>query len=853
MEHFFELTNIKQGLNLNINLHSVNNYKLHLHNEIEILLVLKGSITVISGNKKYVLVENDYMLINACEVHSTSKTNEENACLALQLDPRSLDKLYPGFSKINFRCNSFECNEENQENYDKIRHYIANIIWAINKKEVGFEIDIEIEFLKIVKELLIYFNNGESQREDIKNSEDRNINIQRIMQYIDNNIEDGVTLEDVAENENMSSYYVSRFIKNNIGISFQEYKNHKRLDKAVELLTCTDKTITEIALSSGFPSVKSLNNIFKHYYKNSPSEYRKINSINIKEKDYINSNDDRIKSKSYLDINRNAAFTKLFTYLEPSKIKENKTIEKKIKIHMRQNGNLLIPYWKKLMTFGRAAEGLRQDWRNQLEEIQREIGFEYIRFHGIFCDEMMICNYDEQNNITYNWNYVDNLFDFFMKLNIKPFVGLNFMPSEIKKTNETMYWWKANISQPKDINLWVDLVKEFLKHCINRYGLKEVESWYFEVWNEPELEYVYWIGDKKDYFEFYKETVFAIKSISKNIKIGGPSITHQALKDGYWLEEFITYCLDNHVPLDIITLHIYPEIYSVAEENNMELMEGLKENRTNFENINISQLLSMVKNIYFDKNHTIDTINNAIERITAILPKKPEIHITEWSATALGRNLISDTCYTATFIARSIVQAIDTVDSIGYWTFTDIMEELKAGISPFHGGFGLINNNGIKKPGYFAYLFLSKLGREILIKGEDFIVTRKDDEIQILAYNFAYFDDLFLKGDTSALTYIERYKVFESKDNVENRIEIEGLSGNYKVTKYELNRDSGSAFDEWLMLGSPENMTIEEVEYLKMKSYPKMTTKYLNIKDNYSFNISLPVHGLELVIIRKIH
>jgi xylan 1,4-beta-xylosidase len=181
------------------------------------------------------------------------------------------------------------------------------------------------------------------------------------------------------------------------------------------------------------------------------------------------------------------------------------------------------------------------------------------------------------------------------------------------------------------------------------------------------------------------------------------------------------------------------------------------------------------------------------------------------------------------------------------------MEELKAGISPFHGGFGLINNNGIKKPGYFAYLFLSKLGREILIKGEDFIVTRKDDEIQILAYNFAYFDDLFLKGDTSALTYEERYKVFESKENLENQIEIEGLSGKYRITRYELNRDNGSAFDEWLKLGSPENMTMEEVEYLKMKSCPKMTAECLSIEGKYSFNISLPVHGLEMVIVKKVY
>ena len=181
------------------------------------------------------------------------------------------------------------------------------------------------------------------------------------------------------------------------------------------------------------------------------------------------------------------------------------------------------------------------------------------------------------------------------------------------------------------------------------------------------------------------------------------------------------------------------------------------------------------------------------------------------------------------------------------------MEELKAGISPFHGGFGLINNHGIKKPGYYAYLFLSKLGNEIISRGQDFIITKNHDEIQILAYNFAYFDDLFLKGDTSALSYKDRYKVFESKENIENNIEIEGLSGKYKVTRYELNRENGSAFDEWLKLGSPENMTKEEVDYIKMKAYPKMTSIYIDIENTYNLNITTPVHGLDLVIIKKVY
>ncbi len=844
---------------MGISLYSVNNFMFHLHNEVEILMVLKGSVIVAIGPEKYELFENDFIVINRNEVHSSSKTDEENICLAIEINSSIMDRFYPEFNKVIFDCKSFEHEEDKKQVTDKIRYHIASIVWEINKKETGFQFDIWIHAIQIAKELLVNFKSEELIKQDNINNEDRTKRIKRIINFIDDNIEDGVTLDDIAQNEGKNSYYISHFIKDCIGITFQEYKNYKRLDKAEKLLLITNDKITDIALSCGFPSSKSFNNIFLKYFSYTPTEFRKRKPSITQSESYYLPNTEQIRSKTYFDVDRKAAFTKLFTYLSQQTMDEgtiSKTITSKKYIDVNSKSTPLAAYWKKLITFGRAAEGLRQDWRNHLEVLQKEIGFEYARFHGIFSDEMMICNFDEQNNIIYNWSYVDNLFDYLKKVNIKPFVELGFMPSELKKSDETTFWWKSNVAQPRDINLWTDMVEEFIKHCINRYGLKEVESWYFEVWNEPELLQMYWIGTKEEYFEFYKETALAVKAVSKNLRVGGPSITHQALKDGPWLEEFITYCLDNDAPLDFITLHIYPESFAMDETDHSkmnELQNLLRDNGKDMSINIINQMKSQLKNIYYDKDHTIDTINDAMKRINALSPNKLELHITEWSSTAFGRNLISDTCYTAAFIVKNVLQSINSVDSLGYWTFTDILEELKAGLTPFHGGFGLLNNNGIKKPGFHAYYFLSKLGNEILSQGDNCIVTKKDDEIQILAYNFAYFDDLFLKGDTSALTYKDRYNVFESKDNLEKQIELKGLSGEYKVTRYELNREHGSAFDEWLKLGSPENMTTEEIEYLKMKSYPKITAEYVEVEKSYNLNVSLPVHGLELVIIDKVY
>lgn len=90
---------------------------------------------------------------------------------------------------------------------------------------------------------------------------------------------------------------------------------------------------------------------------------------------------------------------------------------------------MAYPFWKKLTTAGRAAEGLRSDWRSHLGELQREIGFEYIRFHGIFHDDMMIYHEREDGTPYYNWQYYDNLVDFRLETGIRPFLELSFTPS----------------------------------------------------------------------------------------------------------------------------------------------------------------------------------------------------------------------------------------------------------------------------------------------------------------------------------------------------------------------------------------------------------------------------------------
>lgn len=849
MGNLFEVIQYDEGLPIKAFIHSVDELQLHFHNAVEILLILKGSINVRVGSKSHILYENDIILINNNELHNTNKTLEENIVLGLQIDTEYFGNVYPGAKNIRINSNLICDKEECEDKKDILRTYIAKMIWEINKKSLGYHLRVGSILNLIASHLILNYDYTISEEGNVETVDEDIDRLYNILTYIDENLEKKITLQDIAEREHINSYYLSHFFKKKVGINFQEYLNIKRLDKAFKMLLNTNMTITDISNESGFSSTNYFNKVFKETYNSLPSENRR----SLESSSYNKGEQVIGHGTTYLDVDRNTVFEKLFTYLENGipnneNFKEIITTKHSISIDLSEiQGDPLINHWQKLTSFGRAVEGLRSDWQNQLREMQNEIGFEYIRFHGIFSDDMMIIDLNKDGKIVYNWSYIDQLFDFFKEVNIKPFIELGFMPSEFASSEDTIFWWKANISQPKDINLWTDLIKEFLKHCINRYGKEEVLSWYFEVWNEPDLEGAFWIGGKEDYFHFYKQTALALKSISKELKVGGPSVTHQADNSNTWLKDFIKYCKVNGAPLDFLSIHIYPENF-MANTQNLDILKRFDEGE------DISNLLNefnKMDRIYFDENNTIKVLNSVNEVIEHNLKDEYELHITEWNSSAYNRNLIHDTAFVSAFIVDNVIKSIGKADSLGYWVFTDLYEEFKVHQDEFHGNFGMISKSGLRKPSYYAYYLLSKLGNETMKLGEEYIVTRDGENIQIMAYNYTYFDDLFMNGDVSALTKSKRYNIYKSKATKEIEIDIRGLNGDYKITSYRLNPENGSVFDQWLKMGQPQTMTKEEVDYLKGISKPQILVENKYIKEVYREKILIPVHGVELIIFEK--
>lgn len=434
---------------------------------------------------------------------------------------------------------------------------------------------------------------------------------------------------------------------------------------------------------------------------------------------------------------------------------------------------------------GRANEGLRADWQQQLTLIQKEIGFKYIRFHGLLHDDMDVYREDKKTGqVIYNWQYIDKLFDFLLSINIKPFVEFGFMPKDLASGEKTIFWWKGNVTKPKSYDKWNALIQNLVTHWKERYGHEEVKQWYFEVWNEPDLR-GFFDGTQEDYFELYANTVKSVKSVSNEYRVGGPATS--ATK---WIADFLNYCASTKLPVDFISTHDYGTT-SVLDEY------GTKKQQLKPSRDTIANNVQSVRNI----------INNSAY-------PNAELHFTEWNSSPSSRDPIHDTYQNAAFILHVLKKASLYSHSLSYWTFTDIFEEAGPGPTPFHGGFGLLNLQGIKKPSYYAYKFLASLGNMAVENSdaESYACVNKEG-VQLLAWNYTY--------PHQEYTYNQDYfnKIQSSKPKENIAVNIKNITpGKYRLQVFKVGYQHNDPYTAYLKMNNPRSLTHNQLRILEKES-----------------------------------
>ena len=350
---------------------------------------------------------------------------------------------------------------------------------------------------------------------------------------------------------------------------------------------------------------------------------------------------------------------------------------------------------------------IRDDCQAQLKTVADELGFRYLRFHDIFHDVLKTVS-KRDGTLVFDFSAIDKLYDALLAKRIRPLVELGFTPSVLATSAQTIFYWKGNTSHPEPTG-WAALIDAFTRHILKRYGAAEVHQWYFEVWNEPNLS-GFWEGaDKPAYFDLYSRTARTMKAIDPQLRLGGPSTA-----GADWVVDFLAHAKATATPVDFITTHAYGVDSGFLDEHGEQ-----------------DTWLSA----------SPDAIVGDVRRVRAQieashLPGLP-LFFTEWSTSYNPRDKVHDSYMSASYVLDKLRGSQGLAQSMSYWTYTDLFEEPGPPDAPFHGGFGILTREGVRKPVYFAYKYLAALqGNAIPSNDAQTWAATDGRSIQLLAWDW---------------------------------------------------------------------------------------------------------------------
>ena len=483
-------------------------------------------------------------------------------------------------------------------------------------------------------------------------------------------------------------------------------------------------------------------------------------------------------------------------------------------------------HWQFCVGSGHALLALRTDYAKQLRFIHDELGIERVRFHGIFCDDMRTCNdLSMQNPVPgaeqfteYNFNACALAYDNVLDAGMKPFVELSFMPERLAlkeegRTLHGMFFYRPIIVPPADYQAWREYIQAFVRFLIARYGAEEIRTWYFEVWNEPDLPFAFWNGTRDEYFRLYAETARAIKDVDALILVGGP-----ATSGSKWVESFLRFCRENSVPVDFVTTHQYAgdPLGGVEDQGDEEKPsmfgesweERMAKAALSLKNVEDKTFLNGFRVLMPDKSETEDLPNNGFRINSAKVRRQAgdlPLFYTEWNENAIFSAWTNDTRKVAAYDVKAALEVADNVDGSSIWCFSDIFEELHPFPQEFHGGFGMLSQHGIPKPVFYALKMLADAGDTRIDLGEQatmgeigYAAFRKGEETQILLFR-QKMKNLDLPAEQAEIT-LELPKAPQS------------------VTLRRVDETHGNPLALWQQMGSPEQLTRQQVASLREES-----------------------------------
>ncbi len=773
----------------------------HFHQDIEIIYVLEGKMELQVETEKYKLSRGNMILINSNRRHSVCELAKDLFWASFQINYGMLTEMIH-MDRILFWCNS---SYDNNSSYTQLNVILDNILNKYFEKENEGILKLNSYYYEAVYFLITHFLITSEDRRIKNQVNSENDRIFAVQTYVDENYNRQIRLSDLAKQLYLSNAYLSKYVKKQFGISFKDYVNKIRLFHALDDLVHSEKRITQIAMDHGFPTSAAFNKAFRVAYEVTPSAYRAKMHEGDKKDENSESEEQKIQKR-------------IESYLE-NKIIEAEDIQtdevKRFEVDL-QNAVDYHKNWCQIMNIGSMEVILNSTVQEQVLMLKQETGFGYARIWNVFTADM----YDKGQ---YNFSRIERALDFLVKNKIKPYIELSFKPIHVTYSINAPMAEKANEIIFQDNASYQLVMQEFARHLLNRYGPDELQNWYFELWKDERLN----MQDEDGwYFECFEIGYRALKGVENGIKVGGAGFAMGY--DRYRYRELLKNWKSRSIQPDFISAYAYS--YELIRQNNM----------------------------YYDKRSLDQSfLKNQVDIFKKVLEDEgygeKELHISEWNYTISNRNCISDSPAQAAFVLKTCIESIGNVSMMGYWHASDICTEYYDSEGILYGDSGLMTQDSIKKPSYYAFHFLNFTQSKLLGKTENALLTTNGKgNYTIVCHNSKPLTYRYNLIEEQEITIEDMGKLYEDHKDIELQFSIKNVeNGNYLVRLFYINEENGSVQDTWKDMEYIRQLSSEEVYYLRQSAMPKVELHKRNVINGIlDITTRLKAHEIRLIDIR---
>ena len=867
------------GMGVGYRVERISSRQSFLEPELVLLNVLKGNVEIDYGGRKDKLSRGDLLLINVGIACSLSSPNEAliGKC---EWSASVLTKVLKG-KYAYFYCNTAsEYSRHNRE----LKELLENLT-AVYAEAAGTTDSLLYGYLFRILDLLIehYQIKSKSQAEETvggsgKSNESRTSDsdasaagsapdeavMAQIMQYIQTNLNDKVSLTELADRMFVSTSTLSRIFKKNMGLYFADYVMQLRVSEAAAILRDTDENLTQVAMTLGFSSSSTFSRAFRKEMGESPAEYRERNRSEAAKNEEMLVREETAIREELLSSGRTA---------------EDGTVHRLVALNLNDPAaGKLIKNWNKVINLGEVSDLTKANMQRHCLYLRDHLKFSYVRLWSVFSRNLMIT--DGRTHGRYNFSMLDQVLDFLLENRLKPFLDFGRRPSMAVNAEGRRVYYEETYTAFSSRELWEEAIREVIVHIRRKYGREEVRTWYLELSRDSvsgaEGERCY----ESDPFDFFDAWEYMYRIVQREIpgaRVGG--VAARLGDDIESVRDFYARCAKKKCVPAFCSFSYFPyvddrmwegwnkerkeNIYQNGREASEAIRGGSRTSGETSENVsrtsrepsenvsrtsgetseNVSRTSGEISDIYLNRRDTSKVLKEARRMMAETGVGSAELIITDWNNTIANRDYLNDSCFRAAYFVSEAIRMRDQAEMVCAMTGSDWISYYLDTAAVVYGGIGLLTKDTIRKPAYFAFEFLGRLGGIVLSQGEDYILTRSaGGDYYLLCHYFVVPEEKSMaveEGTEPDLALLH----MEDKPSHELSFRLAGLpeQGNYYIKKRTLSASSGSVLDEWGNFQFAEELAADDIRYLRERCIPeiRMSRQFVGQTQELSFSVRM--------------